>query len=390
MLLEQVQNFCAGLRDKHQFRLGIGEIADAMRTFELLGISSFDQTQAALRAVLCAKLEDIDIFDAEFYLFCYAPKAGLPQLFLPPQAQPKERTDKPADNPNLDTQEQPSQDDPEDDPNFVGQAAKQSPADDDPNATRADRWMRGLFSAANAESEAPKINASHLEPMLLAAAQVVRTLRLGRSRKWRSLPNGARFDFRKTLRHSLSTGGEAVQPFWLGHPKRNPRLVLLLDGSRSMLPHSQSALQFAYALAQRSRRVDVFAFSTELSDISLYLKQRQLELPNLQAAWGGGTRIGDNLRLFLRDHAPRVLTADTLLIISSDGLDVGETSLLESSMREIKRRCAGIIWLNPLSSHPEFKPTARGMKTALPFISKLTHADTAEEFSKLVDGFTWR
>ena len=89
----------------------------------------------------------------------------------------------------------------------------------------------------------------------------------------------------------------------------------------------------------------------------------------------------------MRDHAPRVLTPDTLVIISSDGLEVGETQLLESTMREIKRRSAGIIWLNPLSSHQDFKPSSRGMKTALPFIAKLTHAQLPSEFSRLVDGF---
>ena len=54
-------------------------------------------------------------------------------------------------------------------------------------------------------------------------------------------------------------------------------------------------------------------------------------------------------------------------------------------MREIKRRSASVIWLNPLASHPEFKPTARGMQAALPYISRLAFASTPLEFSSLAE-----
>jgi uncharacterized protein with von Willebrand factor type A (vWA) domain len=60
--------------------------------------------------------------------------------------------------------------------------------------------------------------------------------------------------------------------------------------------------------------------------------------------------------------------------------------VLELAMREIKRRSAGVIWLNPLASHPEFKPTARGMQAALPYISTLCFASTPKEFSSLAQG----
>jgi uncharacterized protein len=167
--------------------------------------------------------------------------------------------------------------------------------------------------------------------------------------------------------------------------------VVLLDGSRSMLEASQAVLQFAFALAQRSRRVDVFSFSTDLKDITrdlraLVQERSKLELGNMAKAWGGGTRIGESLRIFVREHASRVLTPDTVVIISSDGLDVGEVDVLEASMREIKRRSAGVIWLNPLASHPQFRPTARGMQAALPYISLLCCANTAAEFSSLAEG----
>jgi uncharacterized protein len=227
-------------------------------------------------------------------------------------------------------------------------------------------------------------------------------LKLGRSRKWRSSQRHARFDLRRTLRASLSTGGEALRPRWQAHPKRNPRIVLLLDGSRSMESHNLPVLQFAYALSQRSRRVDVFTFSTELRDVTADLKELAarggvqtsqtrsplearlgFKLPELRGAWGGGTRIGESLNAFLRDHAHRTLTPDTLVVIASDGLDVGETEPLERAMGNLKRRGAGVLWLNPLATLDGFTPSARGMRAALPFVSLLTHAATPQEFGRL-------
>ncbi len=382
-LLEKITAFCEVLRTQHQFKIGVAEVSDALRSLELVDVTTgLEVTKTALRIVICGKLEEIAVFDRAFQSFFFPERQGIAQPLMP--SQPKQLTEQPANNPSLEPQAKPESENPEDDPDFAGSNPKYSPDDDDSKATLTQQWLRGLFSAANRQSEAPKVSPDGLELMLLAAAQVIRDLRLGRSRKWRTLPSGSRFDFRKTLRKSLGTGGEAIFPYWLGHPKRNPRIVLLLDGSRSMTEHTQPVLQFAYALVQRSKRVDVFTFSTDLTDISQFFYQRRLELPNLKAAWGGGTQIGENFRVFLRDHAARVLTPDTLVLISSDGLEVGETQILESAMREIKRRSAGIIWLNPLASHPEFIPTARGMKTALPFINQLTHASTPQHFSSLL------
>ncbi len=390
-LLEKITAFTQILRLDHQFKIGVGEVADALRSLEIVEIThSRGLLQSALRVVLCAKLEEIEIFDAAFQAFFFPERAGVAQTLLPSDEHQASVTDKPANHPSPQSREQPPEDNPEQDPDFVGSKTKHRPDEDDTEASPVERWMRDLFSAATSLSDAPTVSADGLEAMLGAAGHLVRSLRLGRSRKWRTLPSGARFDFRKTLRKSLATGGEPIHPFWLGHPKRNPRIVLLLDGSRSMTQTTQATLQFAFALAQRSRRVDVFTFSTELRDVSSFLYQHQLELPNLAAAWGGGTQIGHNLRVFLREHAPRVLTPDTLVIISSDGLEVGETQLLESSLREIKRRSAGIIWLNPLASQKGFMPVSRGMKTALPFIAKLSHAQTPSEFSSLLDSFLAR
>ena len=64
----------------------------------------------------------------------------------------------------------------------------------------------------------------------------------------------------------------------------------------------------------------------------------RLSLPH---TWGGGTSIGASLRAFLR-HGERHVTRETLVLIVSDGLDVGEPEVLRNAMREFRRRSAGV------------------------------------------------
>ena len=64
------------------------------------------------------------------------------------------------------------------------------------------------------------------------------------------------------------------------------------------------------------------------------------------------------------------------MIVASDGLDVGHTDLLANAMRELRRRSAGIIWLNPLLDTAGYEPTASGMRAARPYIT--TFAAVAE------------
>jgi uncharacterized protein len=384
-----LREFCAVLRDAHGFRVGVGETSDALRALEHVGVHDLETVRSAWRLVLCANLEERAVFDATFTGFFFPASTGTTQDAQPPTSAPRARPNSnrsdQGDQPTDETvAPEPAEQD--DDPNFSGSAARLETTDDEP-APPSERSMRGLFSLETTDAEAPRIVMDDLEPMLHAAAQLVSNLRLGRSRKWRPVPRGSRFDFRRTWRQSLSSGGDVLHPRWQGHPHCNPRIVLLLDGSRSMLGTTAPTLRFAYALSQRSRRVDVFTFSTELRDITRDLRawsqpRESLELPR-STAWGGGTRIGESLRVFLRDHASRVLTPDTLVIVSSDGLDVGETDTLAFSMRELRRRSAGVLWLNPLAAHPEFRPTARGMKAALPFLTALTHAGSPADFAAL-------
>ena len=407
-LPENLRAFCEVLRRDYGFRLGPGEVADALRALERLGVSDAQRVRLGLRLVLCARQEEVEPFDRAFDKFFFPVTDGVAQPDQPPTepARPKRLSDQEAPEGRDESEQQPDSQESGDelDEEFDGPAARQTPEDDDPEARPSEEAMRARFSTQGVEAEAPTVAKAGLEAMLMAAATFLAHLRLGRSRQWRPVLRGTRFDLRRTLRASLSTGGEALSPRWLAHPRHNPRVVLLIDGSRSMEGHNAATLQFAYALSQRCRRVDVFTFSTELRDVTAGLQHLAstpvahqqaasplevrlgFRLPALGQAWGGGTRIGECLDTFLREHGHRTLGPDTLVIVASDGLDVGEPELLAGCVRALARRSRGVLWLNPLASLDGYAPTARGMSVALPYVACLTHASTPHEFGRLTKG----
>jgi hypothetical protein len=159
--------------------------------------------------------------------------------------------------------------------------------------------------------------------------------------------------------------------------------VLLVDGSRSMSAYARTALQMAVALAGATTRVEVFTFSTELERVTDEVRRAAAGecryLDRLRHAWAGGTAIGACLRGFLRRFGERMVGRDTLVIIASDGLDVGVPALLRDAMRELQRKSAGVVWLNPLLETAGYEPTAAGMSAARPYIA--TFASISDEAS---------
>ena len=163
--------------------------------------------------------------------------------------------------------------------------------------------------------------------------------------------------------------------------------MLLVDGSRSMSAYARAPLQMAVALASATLRVEVFTFSTGLErvtgDVRRAAAGEARRLDPLHHAWAGGTAIGACLRDFLRRFGERMVGQDTVVMIASDGLDVGVTDVLRDAMRELHRRSAGVVWLNPLLETKGYEPTAAGMSAARPYITTFASVQDQEGFARL-------
>ncbi len=179
-------------------------------------------------------------------------------------------------------------------------------------------------------------------------------------------------DLRRTFRAGLSTGGQFVGLERRRRKISKSKIVLVCDISGSMDSHSDQLLELLYYSCNTSRRTDVFAFSTRLVRLNRYLEGRslwsasQLISENVNF-WSSGTRIGSALGTLLAEY-PGSLRSSTVLVIISDGWELGDLGVLESNLGSIRRSVNRIIWLNPLADNPGYEPLTAGMKTALPYI----------------------
>jgi uncharacterized protein with von Willebrand factor type A (vWA) domain len=176
-------------------------------------------------------------------------------------------------------------------------------------------------------------------------------------------------DLRRTLRRSFRTGGEPVERAWRSRRRRRRRLVLLLDISGSMADYSRALVLFARAALQTDDRWEAFCFGTRLTRVTKALTGGDANDALRRAAeevvdWNGGTRIGDAVRALTRTNVAR----GAVVMICSDGLDVGEPDVLRTEMERLSRLAHSIVWLNPLKEDPAYEPLARGMRAALPHV----------------------
>jgi uncharacterized protein with von Willebrand factor type A (vWA) domain len=84
--------------------------------------------------------------------------------------------------------------------------------------------------------------------------------------------------------------------------------------------------------------------------------------------WNGGTRIGESLKRFLDEYGHPGLGRGAIVVICSDGLEVGDPELLGEQMARLSRLAHRVVWLNPLKGDPAYEPLARGMQAALRYV----------------------
>ena len=92
-----------------------------------------------------------------------------------------------------------------------------------------------------------------------------------------------------------------------------------------------------------------------------------------------GQTLAIDVRGMTKRFGERTVGRDTVVMIVSDGLDVGEPDVLREAMRELRRRAAGVVWLNPLLETEGYEPTAAGMRAARPHVT--TFASVTDQAS---------
>jgi uncharacterized protein with von Willebrand factor type A (vWA) domain len=384
-LPENLAAFCDILRRDHGFRIGPRELQDAARALEFADLLDERAVRNVMRPVLAGTLADVRVFDRAFDQFFgglempSVVRETLPSPFTLAEEQDVD-AGKHYDEGYASTTEEAQRD-----LTAIsgGRGSVQRIADE------GDETTAGLLRASYSPFEADGGSAD-LEPVgrewLDAAQSLVQRVRTRPSRRWHPAARGQRFDFRRTVRASLHTGGDLMLPRWRSRLLRTPKFVVLIDGSRSMSNDAKPALQIAVALTSVARSTETFTFSTALMRVTQEVRRAaagERRHLHLHHAWGGGTTIGACLSQFLRQFGPRLLTRETVVMIASDGLDVGDVQVLRDVMSRLARRAAALVWLNPLLETPGYEPTASGMSVARTFVDTFAAVKDAAGLTRL-------
>jgi hypothetical protein len=387
-LPENLAAFCEVLRRDRGFRIGPGELHVAARALDVVDVADEQAVRHALRAILSGTLDDVAVFDQAFteFFFPHPDRARSDQMPTTRREPGSDADGREADAAAPRLPPPPSSREADDVAGPGGGPMTPLEAADG-DLDEASLFAPSSYSPLDADArdalELPRVSRAWRD----GARSFVRRLHLGLSRRWQPANRGRRFDLRRTLRASVQTGGEALAPRWLRRPRRTPRFVLFVDGSRSMSDHTRTALQIAVAMASVTARVEVFTFSTELrrvtNDVRRAAAGESRRLDDLHHAWAGGTSIGTCLRDFLRLFGERLTGSDTVVIIASDGLDVGAPEALRDATRELQRRSASVVWLNPLLDTAGYEPSASGMRAARPFVDTFASANDSAALTRL-------
>jgi uncharacterized protein with von Willebrand factor type A (vWA) domain len=232
-----------------------------------------------------------------------------------------------------------------------------------------------------------------LSPAELATlVDAMRRLRIAtplrRSRRTVRVPHGNRVDLRSTLRLGRRTGGD---PATLVHrrPREKPRrLVVLCDISGSMEPYGRAMLQLLYCAAGVAR-AEVFTFATRLTRLTRVLAgtapAAALEKAGLVAPdWAGGTRIAAALKDFTDRHGRRGMARGAVVLVVSDGWETGPPAALAHEMERLSRLAYRIVWANPRTQSPRYRPLVGGMAAARPYCDAVVSAHSLSALDDLL------
>ena len=345
---ERLERFPGFLR-ANGFGIAGGDTVQVLQAAERTGILDQDVLRWSLKALLCRRGHEWRRFDELFDAW-----------FLPAN-----RWQRPE-------QRERAEDGVQSDAHPGGSRESERAEDGDVRPRRAASREETLESA-DFSALAEREHALEIEELMRRLARRLKQIRVRREARTR---RGRRLDLPGTIRRSVASGGTPFELRWRTPRTERPRIILLIDVSRSMVLYSFFYLRLARALAQELDDVHSFIFHTHVTAVTQALHDadpwRARERMHLLAqGWAGGTRIGESLAQFNREHAPSLVHGRTAVLVLSDGYDTGDPQQLSRELAQLRRQARRLVWINPLSNCPGYAPTCQGMQAALPHLDLL-------------------
>jgi uncharacterized protein with von Willebrand factor type A (vWA) domain len=371
-LRDQLVNFIAALRDAG-VRISVAESIDAMNAVAAVGLERA-RMHEALAAALIKDEADRAIFDESFNRFFAAPRANRGEHPDQRGAQVSAAAGRgrpgddpfslPRDNASPRKSEEPR----------GAEKSKEKPARKVTTAHREDAEgtdaahdsdkMRGReeHGAADAreESRSPGIDAARVAQIRAiermpfdqfsdldydaareALAPLIRRFRIRLGRRLRAAQTG-RIDFRRTIRAAIQRGGALIDLNFRSRRPRHVDLVVLADISGSVRYAAQLMLELMAGARESFRHVRSFVYVDHLAEAD-FEEGHLVMTPalDLYARSDFGRVLGE-----LWERRTGLLTRGTIVVILGDGRN-NRLPARADLIREIARRCRGVVWLNP-------------------------------------------
>ena len=265
---------------------------------------------------------------------------------------------------------------------------------------------QGLRQLASAAEQLRSRDFTELSPAELhQLVSLMRELTLAipprRTRRYRGPRKGKRLDLRRTMRQAQRYGGEVIRLSRQARVVRPRRLVVLCDISGSMEPYARALLMLMYVLygaqsqgtqpqaRSAQSRPELFSFATRLTRLTPALAAASPDTMLVKAGeaapdWSGGTRIGGALKEFNDRYGAPGMARGAVVLIISDGWDTGDPELLRQQMARLDRLAYRIVWANPRTQSPRYRPEVGGMAAAWPFCDAVVSAHNLDALDDLL------
>ncbi len=370
----RVVGFISHLRE-NGLRLGVAEAELAMAALSEVDAIRPEDSRRALRAVCTGCKEESERFDDLFDAY-WMDMGRVKQKVVPSQTS--------TINDDVHSSRDASGED-------AGASGSATAPDGDEGEAESDGT--GKLIATEQRNLARKDLRDLVRPEEIAQAEDVArrigaALRDKRSRRRIAARKGDKLHFRKTIRRSLSSGGEPLRLLRKKRPDRTRKIVAICDVSGSMSVYSRVFLAFLAGLMRADTAADAYLFHTRLLRITEALRDkdamRAIGRMSLMAdGFGGGSKIGASLMRFADTYAKRFVDGRSVVLILSDGYDTEPPEVIAGALEKLKKRGCKVVWINPLKGWTDYAPVAEGMAAALPFLDAFKAANTLGDLAAL-------
>jgi uncharacterized protein with von Willebrand factor type A (vWA) domain len=136
--------------------------------------------------------------------------------------------------------------------------------------------------------------------------------------------------------------------------------------------------------------VEVFTVGTRLTHLTRAMRLRDPERAIVAASrtvpdWSGGTRLGENLKVFLDRWGQRGMARGAVVVVFSDGWERGDVALLGEQMMRLKRLAHRVVWVNPHRGKEGYLPVQQGIVAALPYVDDFVAGHSMATFEELIE-----